>query len=121
MKNIDDLAEMYTKLLEDKNLNLSGLSYEHSKLDSLKNQAYLKALKKADLLAEELVQQLPESSKEVLKIGNTKLTASHPQSQPSYNYEMIEEEVSKVQNRSVAINPGMISVYATLFVEYQID
>ena len=47
IRDLSKLDAIYTELLENRNLDLSGLSYSHSKLDSLKNEAYVKALKKS--------------------------------------------------------------------------
>ena len=121
VKNIESLDEIYTELLENRNLDLGGLSYSHSKLDSLKNEAYVNALEKSNILTDKLLSKLPESEKEILKIGNVEITASLPE---SYDlkfddaYAMEESEV--VKNRSIAISKGTVKVTATLYVEYQI-
>lgn len=124
LRDIDKLDELYTELLENKNLELRGLQYEHSQLDSLKNEAYVKALRKASVLADQLLEELPESNKEILKVGNQQLTASMPSApRRSYNLQAEMTEVVEDQSvsNSVAINTGTVKVRATIFVEYQID
>ncbi len=122
MKNIENLDEVYTELLENRNLNLGGLHYSHSKLDSLKNEAYVNAFEKSDILADKLLDKLPESSKEILKIGNIEITASMPTVSESkfeeMDYDMEKAFVSK--KKSISISKGTVRVDATLFVEYQI-
>ena len=121
IRNIDKLDEIYTELLGDSNLSLGGLNYSHSKLDSLKNAAYVNALEKSKTLTDKLLERLPESKKEILKIGNIEVSASLPnanQTQYEADYDMEEFEISK--NKSVAISKGTVKVTATLFVEYQI-
>lgn len=121
VKNIANLDELYTELLENQNLQLGQLSYSHSALDSLKNEAYVKALEKAGILTDRLLENLPETKKEILKIGNVEIAASMPERKDS-RYEM--EVMEQVQNdgaESIAINKGTVKVNATLFVEYQIN
>lgn len=119
IKNIDSLDEIYTELLENRNLELGGLEYNHSQIDSLKNEAYVQALKKSDVLADKLLEKLPEDDKEVLKIGNVEITASMPKTRNNYDAYKTEEAVA-VSNQSISINTGTIRIDATLFVEYQI-
>ncbi|HEX9980237.1 MAG TPA: SIMPL domain-containing protein [Flavobacterium sp.] len=119
IKNIDKLDEVYTELLENRNLELSDLSYTHSKIDSLQNEAYLQALKKSGTLADKLLEKLPEDEKEVLKIGNIEMTSSMPQAR-GFISDATMEQASAVSNQSIGINTGMVRIAATLYVEYQI-
>lgn len=121
VKNIDDLDKIYTELLENRNLELGGLSYSHSKIDSLNNEAYVKALEKASVLTDKLLEKLPETEKEILKIGNIEISASMPEAiNLSYESDAVEQKQS-ANRSSIAINKGTVKVSATLFVEYQID
>ena len=122
VRDLEKLSIIYSDLLENKNLTLAGLNYSHSDLDSLKNEAYVKALEKADVLADKLLSKLPENSKEVLKIGNVKISSSLPNQQ---NEEVVEESsrmyaMNDMKNTGISINTGTIKINATLFVEYQI-
>ncbi len=120
VKNIDKLDEIYTELLENRNLDLGGLSYSHSKIDSLKNQAYINALEKSAILTDKLLEKLPESKKEILKIGNVAISASLPEAK---NQKFLEEDqvnAEATSNRSIAISKGTVKVAATLYIEYQI-
>ena len=122
VRDLEKLSIIYSDLLENKNLTLGGLNYSHSDLDSLKNEAYVKALEKADVLADKLLSKLPENSKEVLKIGNVKISSSLPNQQ---NEEVVEESsrmyaMNDMKNTGISINTGTIKINATLFVEYQI-
>ncbi len=119
MRDLDKLDIVYTDLLENQNLELGGLSYSHSEMDSLKNDAYVNALKKADVLAEKFLSELPEKSKEILKIGNVQITSSVPSPQQKMaNTGMMLEAAN--DGGSVAISKGTIRIDATLYVEYQI-
>lgn len=118
VKNIEVLDEIYTELLENRDLDLGGLSYSHSEMDSLRNEAYVKALEKAGVLSDRLLEKLPESGKEILKIGNIEISSSLPE-QREFQQDAVEEKA--VQYNSVSINPGTVKVTSTLFVEYQIN
>jgi uncharacterized protein len=119
IRNIETLDEIYTELLENRNLEIGGLEYSHSQIDSLKNEAYVKALKKSDVLADKLLEKLPEDDKEVLKIGNVEITASTPTTRR--NMDKVTAEVASAANQSIGISTGTIRVGATLYVEYQIN
>lgn len=123
VKDLDKLDAIYTELLEKRNLNLGGLSYTHSKMDSLKNEAYANALGNANTLAKRLLQELPESNAEILKIGNVKISASTPDAVKMEDDYMIMsdmEEAKISRNQNVNISKGTVYVSATLFVEYLI-
>ena len=47
IKKIDDLDKIYTELLENRNLELSGLNYKHSEIDSLKKYRLCECFKKS--------------------------------------------------------------------------
>lgn len=122
VRDIDKLDDIYTELLGNRNLELGGLSYSHSQLDSLKNEAYVIALEKSGILSDKLLLQIPETKKEILKIGNIEITASSPnaiQAENDVEYEMTQS--ISVRNKSIAISKGTIKVTATLYVEYQIN
>ena len=121
IKNIESLDEIYTELLENRNLELSGLNYNHSQIDSLQNAAYVQALKKSAVLADKLLESLPEDDKEVLKIGNVEITSSMPEARGHVGDAVaVVQEASTVSNRSIGINTGTVRIDATLYVEYQI-
>jgi len=120
VKNIESLDEIYTELLENRNLELSGLSYSHSKMDSLNNEAYAIALKKSGALADKLLEALPEDEKEVFRIANVEINSTAPRLRGTVG-DATSEQASPVANRSIGISSGTVKVEATLFVEYQID
>lgn len=122
VRDIEKLDEIYTELLENRNLELSGLSYSHSAIDSLSNVAHVNALEKAGILADELLGQMPGSKKEILKIGNVEITASLPEPWEA-KFEVENERRYKddmAADRTIAISKGTVVVSATLYVEYQI-
>ncbi len=119
VKNIDSLDEIYTELLENRNLELGGLEYSHSRIDSLHNEAYAEALKKSGVLVDKLLEKLPENDKEVLKIGNVEITASTPKENRAWG-DAVKTEEATIGNQSIGISTGTIRIDATLYVEYGI-
>jgi uncharacterized protein len=122
VRNIEKLDEIYTDLLENSNLELGGLIYSHSKPDSLKNEAYVDALEKSGILADRLLEKLPGSGKEILKIGNVQISSSLPETKEFMQEEAREDMNVKLVSgeKSVAISKGTVKVTATLYVEYLI-
>ncbi len=119
VKKIKSLAEIYTQLLGDPNLELHALAFDHSDVDSLENEAYLMALKKSERLADKLLEKLPEDEKEILKIGNVEITSSAPEAKRMMR-DATTEQAAPVANQSIGISPGILTVNATLYVEYAI-
>ncbi|MBK0403818.1 SIMPL domain-containing protein [Adhaeribacter sp. BT258] len=126
VKNLDNLDRIYTELIENQNLEIGNLVYSHSKLDSLKNEAYLKALRNSKVLADRLLTELPEKKKEILKIGNVAISASLPEPRDAaqQDYAVYEQAatvgVAAQANRSISVSRGTVLVNADLFVEYLI-
>jgi uncharacterized protein YggE len=124
VRNLDKLDEIYTELLENRNLELGGLSYAHSKMDSLQNEAYMNALKKSAVLADKLLTGLPEKKKEILKIGNVAISSSNPQADKQEEVTMeasMDGFAANLRNqKSISMNQGTVKVYATLYAEYLI-
>jgi len=122
LRDLGKIEGIYTKLLANPNLDLGGLNYSHSQMDSLKNEAYVNALVKAGKLSDKILNKLPEKEKEILKIGNVQISSSQSEAKGEFlmNARNSLDEVRKVPNSSVAISKGTIRVSANLFVEYQI-
>lgn len=114
VKNLDNLDIVYTDLIDNQNLSLGGLTYSHSKLDSLKNEAYLEALSNANKTAEVILSELPEKKKEVIKISNVKISSTE------FKREYAATEAEDDIYESINISYGAISVNASLYVEYLI-
>lgn len=121
VKDLEKLDLLYTDLLENPNLEIGGLSYSHSQLDSLKNDAYVKALRNAKKLAAKLTTELPQKDLEILKVGNVAITSSMPEPEEEYDGRMLMAEAASNQSspRSVAISKGTVKVMAELYVEFR--
>lgn len=117
VKDLRKIEDLYTTLLGNENLDLSGLSYSHSNMEELKNDAYVNALQKANSLADRLLQNLPETGKEVLKIGNVQISSSEPKVK-SANIQY--DSLAKPESEPIAMSTGKVKIKATLFVEFRI-
>jgi uncharacterized protein YggE len=115
IRNLKVLEDLYSELLLNENINVENLSYSHSKLDSINNLAYQKALDNANILADQLLKKMTEKEKEIFRIGNIDL----PSEQSEY---LDKNEVKSVKkNKStIDINSGTVFVTRTLNVEFKI-
>lgn len=122
VRNLDLLEDIYSALLENENLSIGGLSYSHSKMEALQNKAYIKALRNANNLAEALLSELPETQKEIVKLGNVSFKSSTPQQRQYQNESALIMADSDVMmaKQNVAVSTGLITVFASLQVEFEI-
>ncbi|MGN0187460.1 MAG: SIMPL domain-containing protein [Paludibacteraceae bacterium] len=117
VRHIGRLGELYAALLTNENVSLNGLHYTHSQMAALRNDAYMQALENANVLADKLLQTLPETTKNVVRISNVKIG----------NDAMMAEDVVAADaaynalgthTKTVSVANGLITVSATLFVEF---
>ena len=122
IRNLDILDDVYGKLLENKDLTLSGLSYTHADMETLKIKAHVKALHNANALADALLKELDLHKKEVLQIGNASYNTSFPRPlQKNMEALVLADGNVGSDERTIAISQGLITVYASLQVTYLID
>ncbi len=124
VKDLKVLEELYPELLEDKDIDVHGLSLTHSDMDSLNNAAYMNAVDKADVLAEQLVERMGASEKEILRIGNTALPAMENdfymedrEDKIMYNMQAGNTTLAKSK---ITINNGTVYVHKNLTIEYRV-
>ena len=118
---VEDLAvlgDLYTELLEDGQLDLYGLQYGHSRMDSLRNVAYLRALGQANALADQLAGQLPGGeTRRIVAISNVDTRASAPP--PAWGETSLQPVAAEQSApQSLAINTGTMRVETELWVDY---
>ena len=77
-------------------------------------------MEKSAVLTDKLLEKLPETTKEILKIGNVAISASLPEPRNQKFLEQNEVAADATSNSSIAISKGTVKVNATLYVEYQI-
>lgn len=121
VKDLDKLGNIYAELLENSDLSIGSLSYTHTSLDSLENEAYVTALRNSRILAEKLLAELQGSDLEILKIGNVEISSSLPDESYYKEEKMYENYEFVEKNKGVSINTGTVRVVASLYVEYLVE
>ncbi len=119
VRDLGIISKFYTELLTHEKFTISSLNYHHSDYESLKKQAYLKALDNSNDLATDILAKLPETSKEVMQISNVEIKAS---SGPSFERKSLQfsEISSDSSNTGISVTVGNMIIEQTLFVEYRI-
>ena len=117
VKNMDILEKLIPQLLVNENIRLRNLTYDHTKIDSLKNLAYKRALNNANILADELLSKMKESNKEIIRIGNVDFSTTGRIYHNSNNSGLMAS-ISDVAN--ISVNNGTVNIQSSLMVEYMI-
>ena len=117
VRNLNTLDELYSNLLGNDKLSIGSLTYGHSKMDSINNLAYIKALENANKIADQILDQLPEKNKSIVQVSNFEIQKSD--SRLDLKYERLEEKES-LDKSSLTINLGNMVAVQQLFVEYKI-
>lgn len=115
VENLVKLESIYGTLLDNELISLGSLRYNHSNIDSLKNEAYVLALANANILADKLLQKLPETEKDILQIGNVQLSSSVNQVERA---NLMNGNYKSEDESTVNISIGKIEVVSSLNVEY---
>lgn len=121
VRKLDELDKIYSELLENRNLDLYGLAYSHSKIDSLQNEAYAQALKKAGVLADRLVKEMGKTKKEFVKVGNVAFASSPMPSAEAKMMDANELSLGGNAQQPIAIGKGTVVVAAELQVEFGVE
>lgn len=70
IQNLQKLNRIYTAMLAQQHFSVNLVQFTHSAHDSLQNEAYAMALENADRLADKLLSQMPENSKDLVQVSN---------------------------------------------------
>jgi uncharacterized protein YggE len=117
IRDLTILDEVYTKLLSNENLTIGSLIYNHSRLDSINEVAYLIALENANKLADKILSRLPEKNKAITQISNFEISRSKISPEPG----LMKNEEFAVQDQSqLTVNIGNMIAEKVLFVEFKI-
>lgn len=117
IRDLTILEEVYTNLLSNEKLTIGSLTYNHSRLDSINEVAYLNALDNANKLADKILSRLPEKNKAITQISNFEITRSEINPEP--NLRKLEE--FEVQDQSqLTVNIGNMIAEMHLYVEFKI-
>jgi uncharacterized protein YggE len=117
VRDLKILDELYTNLLSNDKLTVGSLTYGHSKMDSINNMAYIRALENANILADQILTQLPEKNKSILQVSNIEITKS--EKNPEIKYERLDE-AQALGKSNLTINFGNMVAVQQLYVEYKI-
>ena len=117
IRDLTILDEVYTKLLSNEKLTIGSLTYNHSRLDSINEVAYLIALENANKLADKILSRLPEKNKAITQISNFEITRSEINPEPTLR----KLEEFEVQDQSqLTVNIGNMIAEKHLYVEFKI-
>ena len=117
IRELKVLEELYPELLINPKYSIGSLTYGHSKLDSLNEVAYLKALENAERLADKLLLSLPENNKIITQISNTEIEQTDVNYKKEFKLLAFENEIDKSK---LPISTGNMLVAQQLFVEFRI-
>lgn len=121
VRQLGTLGELYAALLTNEYLSLNGLHYTHSQMATLRNDAYMQALENADVLADRLLQALPETTKNIVRVSNVKIDdAAMPSVEEVSADVAYNTTAARPKLGSVAVGSGLLTIRAVLFVEYGI-
>ncbi len=115
VRDLNSLNSIFPKLLNNDNLLVNNLKFSHTDIDSLRNKAYLDALKKANKLVDELLNELPENQKTIVNIQNV------PERKNTFQQARMEMDTFASASSELEINTGLIEIEAILFIDYLIN
>lgn len=72
VNDLDDLNRLLGKMMVHSDLSISGLTYSHSGISELENDAYIQALKNAMTLAKRIKKESGGDEVEIVEINNTR-------------------------------------------------
>ena len=117
VRDLKILEDLYPELFSNQQLTIGGLTYQHSKIDSLNEIAYLRALENANKLADKIISTLPEKNKMITQISNIEISKSDN----NYKAEFKRLEANYELDKSkMTINVGNMIAEQQLYVEFKI-
>jgi uncharacterized protein YggE len=119
IRNLKDLEELYPELLINKHLSIGGLTYHHSKIDSLNQVAYIKAIENANNLADKIIKTMPEINKTITQVSNIEISKSNNNYQPEFETKELSAD-SEIGNTKMSVNTGNMVVQQQLYIEYKV-
>lgn len=117
VRDLSILDKLYTQLLGKEQLVIGSLTYSHSKIDSINDAAYLKALENANNTADRILSKLQQKNKEIIRISNIELPES--EIEPVMNLRKFTQNEAAVSDQ-VIMNIGNVTAIRDLFVEYRL-
>lgn len=118
-KDLESMSKVLTRTMLMKNIGVSNLSYSHSRIDKLANDAYLKALNNSQILASEIKNKIKGQSIEILEISNI----DGKFSQHAENKEYLAKRARSnnfAEDSIIKINPGSLKLTKDIYVLYSL-
>ena len=121
LRRLELLDTLYTELLDKRKLELYGLNYEHSAVDSLQAIAYQRALVQAEYLADQLTLNRTGVKRRVLAVSNVR--NAHHLGQPSYSDAVatVEAQALRDESTTLAVHSGLIRLAVDLYVDFELS
>lgn len=118
-RDLDAMGQVITQTMTMKDVSLYGLSYSHSKIDDLVQQAYLLALDNTNQLAEKMKEKTGGKSLEIMEIMNT--TGDFVTQVTTKQLEKREGIVAaRTRSAPIQINPGELTLTKEVQVLYRV-
>lgn len=125
-RDVDKLEKIYTQLLNNEDITVNGIQYDYSKKEDAQNDAYIKALNNANILAERLFNETKAKSfhlssepkiviESISNNGETSIPTPRPMFKTTASYDSMENTIAP----SVDINVGTITYTKSLTVVYK--
>ncbi len=118
-RDLDNMSKVLTKTMLMKNIDVSNLSYSHSNIDSLANDAYLEAIKNSRTLVNKIKDNLNGQTVEVLEISNTSNGFSGIESKRYESANYRSKAVGLADISTIQINPGSLKLIKNVYVLYK--
>lgn len=114
LKDLNNLNPVLSTLMTQKDLSVSGLTYSHSQIEALANDAYIKALDNSRNLAKEFQINLGGKSSEIITISNT----NDPLPEVKSKSFLLKSETQRPE--PINFNVGTLVLRKNLKVQYHI-
>ncbi len=121
VKKLDILGELSEKILDTKTNEINGIEYDHSKYDSLYNEAGVVALKDAKAIAEKMAKEMGVGIGDILKISNEKVQNAEYEYGSGFGRDAVSMNAIVAKRAGVAhIEPGIIKISNISYLTYEI-
>ncbi|MGY5355689.1 SIMPL domain-containing protein [Wenyingzhuangia sp. IMCC45467] len=130
-RDLKNLEKIYADLLSNEDITVNGIQYDYSKKEEAENDAYIKALSNANILADKLSKEIENrpklltSDNKKVKIIINSISNNGESPTPSPRPVMYKTNVSfeasdNMATPSIDINAGTITYVKSLTVVYQL-
>lgn len=125
VRNLDLLGQLTEKVLETKTNEINGVAYDHSKYDSLYNEAGVIALRNAKGIATKMAGEMGLKLSTVIRISNEKSAQSAGGFAAGFGGgsggidDLLSERKGK--SRVAQMEPGIIRISNTSYLTYSIE